>query len=91
MCTWQDIIQNVAMHCLSLRGYLVVQQAALSEARSSEWMLAALRTISTQARPQSLHRKLSDQPAHSGSPSITYGRAGLLGWWLRDQPGAHQL
>ena len=32
-----------------------MQQAALSEARSSEWMPAALRTMSTQARPQSLH------------------------------------
>ena len=39
--------------------YLVVQHAALSEARSSLWMPAAFKTISTHAKPQSLHAQPS--------------------------------
>ena len=59
------------------REYLVVQQAALSEARSSEWMPAALRTMSTQARPQSLHTETQMSLVHIRLSLPIHATAGI--------------
>ena len=54
-----------------------MQQAALSEARSSEWMPADLRAMSTQARPQSLHAKPDMSLLNIFHRLVTHATAGV--------------